>query len=84
MSDGPSAGWRGNDWTQEEVTPRFNFNPQPHAPTQVVYSHRGNAKHAHNTRKGTVYRNHWFNSFKCPVCGMAWRGRKTMCRGVRK
>lgn len=40
-----------------------------HAPIKMVYSHRSNQKHAHNTRHGTVYRNHWFDVYRCPACG---------------
>jgi hypothetical protein len=32
-----------------------------HEPTQMVYAHRSNQKHAHNTRHGVRYRNHWFD-----------------------
>lgn len=40
-------------------------------------------KHAHDTRHGTVERNHWFNVYKCPVCGrLAGRKRQPIiCRG---
>lgn len=55
-----------------------------HAPTKMVFSHRSAQKHTHNTRKGIRRFNHWFNVYKCPLCGaMACKKRQPIvCRGV--
>jgi hypothetical protein len=55
-----------------------------HAPTKMVFSHRTNQKHKHNTRRGVRYFNHWFSVYKCPVCGLrASRKRQPIiCRGA--
>jgi hypothetical protein len=54
-----------------------------HEPTAMVYSHRSNKKHRHNTRHGVVYRNHWFEVFRCPHCGRtaSHKPRPIVCRG---
>lgn len=55
-----------------------------HDPAKFVFSHRSNSKHAHNTRRGTQYWNHWFKVFRCPVCGRVTKakGARKMCRGM--
>jgi hypothetical protein len=54
-----------------------------HDATEMVFSHRSNRKHRHNTRKGVRYRNHWYAVYKCPVCGRtaSHRRRPIICRG---
>jgi hypothetical protein len=56
----------------------------PHESTPMVWSHRDNSKHKHNTRHGVRHRNHWFNVYKCPACGRtaALRRQPIICRGV--
>lgn len=56
----------------------------PHEPTKMLYHRRGNSKHAHNTRNGTRYFNHWFNVYRCPTCGAtACKKRQPiLCRGI--
>lgn len=55
-----------------------------HAATRMVYSHRDNPKHAHNTGHGTRYRNHWYRVYKCPVCGRlaSHKRQSIVCRGA--
>ena len=54
-----------------------------HEPAEMVYAHRSNRKHAHNTRHGVRYRNHWYNVYKCPVCNRHASHKKQpiVCRG---
>ncbi len=40
-----------------------------HEKTIMVYYRQGNKKHTHHTRRGTQEWNHWFNVYRCPVCG---------------
>lgn len=56
---------------------------QGHAPTKMLWYRRGNKKHAHHGRKGTRHCNHWFNVYRCPVCGReaSHRRQPIICRG---
>jgi hypothetical protein len=55
-----------------------------HEPTRMVYSGQSNQKHAHSTKHGVKYRNHWFNVYKCPACGRtaARKRQPIICRGT--
>src|SRR5690349_16396462 len=65
-------------------SPAMTTATQTHEPVAMVYSHRGNRKHAHSTRHGTKYCNHWFNVYKCPTCGRtaALKRQPIICRGA--
>jgi hypothetical protein len=54
-----------------------------HEPTVMVYDGQHNQTHKHNTRHGVRYRNHWYASYKCPVCGAVASHRKLpiVCTG---
>ncbi len=54
-----------------------------HEPAAMVYSHKSNRKHKHNTRNGIRYFNHWYNVYKCPICGLtaARKRQPIVCRG---
>lgn len=54
-----------------------------HDPVKMIYSHQSNRKHAHSTRHGVRQRNHWFNVYKCPICGKgaSHKRQPIICRG---
>lgn len=53
-----------------------------HLPTKMVYSHQDCQKVRHNTRRGVRHFNHWYNVYRCPVCGLLRApGRKGAKRG---
>ncbi len=39
-----------------------------HEKAEYTWAGMSNAKHKHNTRRGTRFFNHWFQVFRCPVC----------------
>jgi hypothetical protein len=51
-----------------------------HAAVAMVYVGKSNARRAHNTPRGVVYRSHWFKYYRCPVCRRLGR-RPMVCKG---
>lgn len=56
-----------------------------HVPTKMVYSHRSSQTHAHVTRHGSQFRNHWYKVYKCPVCNRqsSHKRQPIICKGRR-
>ncbi len=57
-----------------------------YAKTEMIYSHRSNRKHKHSTKHGVKYRNHWYDVYKCPICGKLESHKKKpyICKGSEK
>jgi hypothetical protein len=55
-----------------------------HEPTEMVFAGRSNRKHKHVSARGRIrYCNHWFDVYRCPVCGRraSHRRKPYICRG---